>query len=214
MCPVLMTPFLLKATQMAWDWSRVDTPMPGLRVGISDIIRQSVLMSHDTWQRDIVTVVTMSTQISLYCSATRCRHKMCQYWEIVSECGALVWDQYQQVTIYIFISTDTSTINVLIFISVNIKWDELSRSASVGSTNISADDHDFNGKLILCYLICVQKLEFPLQYFIWVEHKMSIKCPWLWHIMTYTFQRNLENTTNIDLKILQPGLNKTIFIKV
>ena len=43
--------------------------------------------------------------------------------------------------------------------------DELTRSASV-STNISADDHNFNGKLILCYLIYVQKLEFPLQYFI------------------------------------------------
>ena len=74
------------------------------------------------------------------------------------------------------------------FISVNIKMDELTRSASV-STNISADDHNFNGKLILCYLIYVQKLEFPLQYFILVEHKMSIKRPWLWHIMTHTFQR-------------------------
>ena len=107
------------------------------------------------------------------------------------------------------------------FISVNIKMDELTRSASV-STNISADDHNFNGKLILCYLIyvphiksskfwsstdlfnlCVQKLEFPLQYFIWVEHKMSIKRPWLWHIMTHTFQRYLENTTNTDSEMLQ-----------
>ena len=33
------------------------------------------------------------------------------------------------------------------------------------------------------------------KYFIWVEHKMSINCPWLWHIMTHTFQRYSENTT-------------------
>ena len=78
------------------------------------------------------------------------------------------------------------------FISVNIKTDSVRLSLSLSRQNISADDHNFNGKLILCYLICVQKLEFPLQYFIWVEHKMSIKRPWLWHIMTYTFQRNLK----------------------
>ena len=47
---------------------------------------------------------------------------------------------------------------------------------------------------IFCGLI-PSLAELSLQYFIWVEHKMSIICPWLWHIMTHTFQSYSENTT-------------------
>ena len=85
-----MTPFFLflelRGAQMAWDWSGADTPMPGLRdpAGISAIIRQSVLMSQDTWQRDTRdSCDNVNSNISwLFCCKVS---PMCQYWEIVSE---------------------------------------------------------------------------------------------------------------------------------
>ena len=103
---------------MAWDWSGADTPMPGLRgpAGISDIIRQSVLMSQDTWQRDTRdSCDNVNSNISLlFCAAVKVSP---QNVSIVrdSEWGpGPSSDRYQQVTVYIFISTDTPTLNVLI----------------------------------------------------------------------------------------------------
>ena len=154
MCPVFsMTPFLLRAAQMAWDWSGLDTPMAGL------------------WGRYLRHYQTKCPRVTRHMTAWQAGQLwQCQlkYLLIVLCCKvspqnvSIVRDSEWGPGLRSISTSDSLHFHFnwhldyqrFNFISVNIKMDELTRSASV-STNISADDHNFNGKLILCYLIYV-----------------------------------------------------------